>query len=60
MIQYGQIIETRCAMLKLSVIIPIYNVQEYLPACLDSVLDPKAEDYEIIAVVHGSLRSDRG
>ena len=41
-------------MLKLSVIIPIYNVQEYLPACLDSVLDPKAEDYEIIAVDDGS------
>ena len=41
-------------MLKLSVIIPIYNVQEYLPACLDSVLEPKAEDYEIIAVDDGS------
>ena len=38
-------------MLKLSVIIPIYNVQEYLPACLDSVLEPKAEDYEI-RVIH--------
>ena len=39
---------------KLSVIIPIYNVQDYLPACLDSVLDPEVGDYEIIAVDDGS------
>ena len=41
-------------MLKLSVIIPIYNVQEYLPPCLDSVLDPEVGDYELIAVDDGS------
>ena len=39
---------------KLSVIIPIYNVQDYLAACLDSVLDPESSDCEIIAVDDGS------
>lgn len=40
--------------MKLSVVIPIYNVEEYLPACLDSVLDPACGDYEIVAVNDGS------
>ncbi len=39
---------------KLSIIIPIYRVEEYLPACLDSVILPGREDYEIIAVDDGS------
>lgn len=41
-------------MLKLSIVIPIYNVEKYLRACLDSVLCPEREDYEIIAVNDGS------
>ena len=41
-------------MCKLSIIIPIYKVEAYLPACLDSVLLPGREDYEIIAVDDGS------
>ena len=40
--------------MKLSVVIPIYNVAEYLPACLDSVLACPSEDYEIVAVDDGS------
>ena len=40
--------------LKLSIIIPIYNVQDYLAACLDSAIDPALSDYEIIAVNDGS------
>lgn len=40
--------------LKLSIIVPIYKVEDYLPACLDSVLLPGREDYEIIAVDDGS------
>ena len=40
--------------MKLSVVIPIYNVERWLPACLDSVLDPACEDYEILAVNDGS------
>ena len=43
--------------MKLSIIIPIYNVEAYLPACLDSVLNPDMQDYEIIAVNDGSTDS---
>ena len=35
---------------KLSVIIPVYNVENYLGKCLDSVIYPELEDYEIILV----------
>ena len=40
--------------MKLSVIIPVYNVQDYLAACLDSVINTGSTDYEIIAVNDGS------
>lgn len=41
-------------MRKLSVIIPVYNVEEYLAKCLDSVLVETEEPYEIILVNDGS------
>ncbi len=41
-------------MIKLSIIIPIYNVEPYLADCLDSVLKTKQTDYEIILVDDGS------
>lgn len=41
-------------MIKLSIIIPIYNVESYLSACLDSAVDPAVSDYEILAVNDGS------
>jgi|GEM_PF-6543759 len=37
-------------MVRLSVIIPVYNVEEYLPACLDSVLRQNVPDMEVICV----------
>ncbi len=37
-----------------SVIIPVYNVEEYLEPCIDSVLGQQYEDYEIILVDDGS------
>lgn len=41
--------------MKLSIIIPCYNVEEYLAKCIDSVLANKIEDkYEIILVNDGS------
>ena len=39
---------------KVSVIIPVYNVEEYLPTCLDSIINQTLEDIEIICVNDGS------
>ena len=41
-------------MRKLSIVIPAYQVEQYLPACLDSVILPDREDYEILVVDDGS------
>lgn len=41
-------------MLKLSIIIPVYNVAPYLEKCLRSVLYAGPEGYEVIAVNDGS------
>lgn len=40
--------------MKFSVIIPVYNVESYLQACLDSVLNQTFEDWEAICVNDGS------
>ncbi len=42
---------------KLSVVIPVYNVEKYLPKCLDSVINQTLEDIEIILVNDGSKDS---
>ena len=39
---------------KVSIIVPIYNVEKYLPRCIDSLLDQTFDDYEIILVNDGS------
>ncbi len=39
---------------KISVIIPVYKVEKYLPACLDSVLNQTFRDIEVICVNDGS------
>ena len=41
----------------LSVILPVYNVEKYLPECLESILKQKFKDYEIILVDDGSKDS---
>lgn len=40
--------------MKLSIVIPVYNTRDFLPACLESVLLPDGKDYEIIVVNDGS------
>ena len=40
--------------LKVSVIIPVYNVEQYLNQCLDSVINQTLKDIEIICVDDGS------
>ena len=37
-------------MIKVSVIIPVYRVEQYLPACLDSVLAQSLRELEVIAI----------
>ena len=52
-------------MIRLSIIIPVYNVEDYVAKCLDSLISPAVEaisrgeapDYEIIAVNDGSTDS---
>lgn len=39
---------------KVSIIIPIYKVEKYLPSCLDSVLNQTFKDWEAICVNDGS------
>ena len=39
---------------EISIIVPVYNVEQYLSRCIDSILQQSFEDYEIILVNDGS------
>lgn len=41
-------------MIKLSIIIPIYNIATYLPYCLESIIQQKRAEIEVILVNDGS------
>ena len=40
--------------MKLSVIVPVYNVENYLTDCVDSILNQTMQDFEILLVDDGS------
>ena len=39
---------------KFSIVVPIYNVEKYLPRCIDSLVNQTLQDIEIILVDDGS------
>ena len=43
--------------MKISIIIPVYNVEKYLRECLDSILAQSYKDFEIILADDGSTDS---
>lgn len=40
--------------MRFSIIVPVYNVQDYLKKCLDSIVNQDYDDYEIVLVNDGS------
>ena len=42
-------------MIKISIIIPVYNAEKYLKKCIDSVINQNVESKEIILVNDGSI-----
>ena len=41
-------------MAKVSVIVPVYNVEKYIIKCINSIINQKLEDIEIIVVNDGT------
>lgn len=39
---------------KLSIIVPIYNVEKYLPRCIESILNQTFREFELILINDGS------
>lgn len=43
--------------IKISVVVPIFNVEDYIAACLDSILNQTFKEFEVICVNDGSTDS---
>lgn len=43
--------------MKVSIIVPVYNAEKYLPKCLDSLVNQSLDDYEVILINDGSKDS---
>lgn len=41
--------------MRFSVLVPIYNVEQYLRKCIDSILSQTFKDFELLLVIDGSL-----
>ena len=39
---------------KFSIVIPVYNVEDYIKECLDSIMNQTFKDYEVIVVNDGT------
>ena len=39
---------------KISIIVPVYNAEQYLPKCIESILDQKEKDFELLLIDDGS------
>ena len=39
---------------KISVIVPVYNVEQYLPRCIESILAQTYNDFELLLINDGS------
>ena len=55
----AQMARARLLTPQISVIVPIYNVEEYLPACLDSLQAQTFTDFEVVLVDDGSPDGSR-
>ena len=42
---------------KVSIVVPVYNVEKFLPECLDSIINQTLKDIEVICVNDGSTDS---
>lgn len=44
---------------KVSIIVPVYNIKNDLPSCLDSILEQDLKDYELLLINDGSSDGSR-
>lgn len=54
-----QSLESRKCMKEISIIVPIYNIENYLEKCLQSILNQNFQSYEVILVNDGSTDNSR-